>query len=183
MTTQPRESSWSRGQGRFHHSLPNPCLCQDYFFILQGEMVISLASGTSSSLKRGHGIKSQKMQGKNAGGKTLITISKVSCCRHDNLNPARAHAVLSVGSLNNGGLDIGKVLSARVGFRLWQGSMSLDTSVSTFLESLDASDVLTAIIHYLRIRMKSLRGTFLVVPRLRLCLLMQGERIDPRSGN
>ena len=68
--------------------------------------------------------------------KTLITISKVSCCRQDNLNPARAHAVLSVGSLNNGGLGVGKVLSARVGFRLWQGSMSLDSSVSTFLESL-----------------------------------------------
>lgn len=116
--------------------------------------------------------------------KTLITISKVSCCRQDNLNPARAHAVLSVGSLNNGGLDVGKVLSARVGFRLWQGSMSLDSSVSTFLESLDASDVLTAITHfYLRVRMKSLRGTSLVVPRLRLCLLMQGERIDPWSGN
>lgn len=42
----------------------------------------------------------------------------------------------------------GKVLSACVGFRLWLGSVSLDTSVSTFLESLDASDVLTAIIHF-----------------------------------
>ena len=31
MTAQPRESSWSRGQGRPHHSLPSPCLCQDYF--------------------------------------------------------------------------------------------------------------------------------------------------------
>ena len=88
------------------------------------------------------------MQGKNAGGETLITISKVSCRGYDNLNPARAHAVLSGGSLSNGGLDAGKVLSAWVGFSLWLGSVSLDTSVSTFLESLEASDVLTAIIHF-----------------------------------
>lgn len=80
------------------------------------------------------------MQGKDAGGETLITISKVSCHGYDNLNPARAeNSVLSIGSLSNGGLDAGKVLSAWVGFRLWLGSVSLDTSVSTFLESLDAS--------------------------------------------